>query len=290
MDSDGKLGAVEVSAEVARLRQRLEAEPDLPEPSDCPEATSVEAPGPGFLNREVDITDPQALAEVLRPPPGFDPKAISPDFVAKHLQEEEGDRRLREEAADTRAMLCMSPEELAALDGGFLERAARAAEAASVAAATARDGGEQATGSDARERGGDLRDEPDSGSLRGFGQLDAALAAAPRRPAESEPAPSIPPPPPPSPSPSPPPSPPLQQQQAGSAPAARELSEEEVRAILNARARNSEGWSGGGGSEETVPWATPPGAEEGDPGSGSGDDADDTDDWLQRFKEISGGD
>ena len=284
MDSDGKLGAVEVSAEVARLRQRLEAEPDLPEQSDCPEATSVEAPGPGFLNREVDITDPEALAEVLRPPPGFDPEAISPDFVAKHLQEEEGDRRLREEAADTRAMLCMSPEELAALDGAFLERAA---EAASVAAATARDGGEQATKSDARERGGDLRDEPDSGSLRGFGQLDAALAAAPRRPAESEPAPSIPPPPP------PPPLPPLQQQQADrSAPAAaaRELSEEEVRAILNARARNSEGWSGGGGSEETVPWATPPGAEEGDPGSGSGDDADDTDDWLQRFKEISGGD
>lgn len=281
MDSDGKSGAIEVGEEVARLRQRLEAEPDLPEQSDCPEATSLEAAGSGFLNREVDITDPEALAEVLRPPPGFNPEAISPDFVAKHLDEEEGDRRLREEAADTRAMLCMSPEELAALDGAFLERAARTVEAAEAAAATARDGGEPATEPDTRERGEDLRDEPDSGTLRGFGLLDAALAMDPRRSAESEPAPSN------SPPPQPPPPSLQQQQQVDSTPAARELSEEEVRAILNARARNSGGRSGGGTSEEIAPWATPPGTEGGE--SESGDDVD-ADDWLQRFQERSGRD
>ena len=266
----------EVGADAERLRRRLEAEPEVTPTAEMGGAEGAPAGASGeggFLNREVDITDPEALAEVLKPPPGFDPEMVSPELLAKHLEEEEGDERLREEAADTRAMLCVPRDELAALDSAFLERASRAAAAA---AGGKRGGGESSPPkADAAEAEGgraSLREEPETG-LKGFGLLDAALAA-PNRPFGSDGAPS----------------PELEPPATAEAPLekdrdptawageevgrARELSESEVRAILDARARAA---AEAGADAEVAPFVVDPDA--------AGSTAVDEDDWLARFQE-----
>ena len=274
----------EVGADAERLRRRLEAEPEsLPAvDSGGEEGAAADASGGvGFLNREVDITDPEALAEVLKPPPGFDPEKVSTELLAKHLEEEDGDERLRQEAADTRAMLCVPRDELAALDNAFLERASRAAAAAAAAAAARVEGGEgeptllPADAAVAGSRRASLRDEPEAG-LKGFGLLDAALAAPSSRPLESDETPS------PEPEGSATSAPPPERDPAPTAGAgaeaggARELSEDEVRAILDARARAAAEAEAGA---EAAPFVVDQDA------SGSTDANDD--DWLARFQERS---
>ena len=233
----------------------------------------------------MDITDPEALAEVLKPPPGFDPEKVSPELLAKHLEEEDGDERLRQEAADTRAMLCVPRDELAALDNAFLERASRAAAAAAAdadaAAAAGVEGGEgepTLLPADAAVAGGgraSLRDEPEAG-LKGFGLLDAALAAPSSRPLESDETPS------PEPEGSATSAPPPERDPAPTAGAgtgaggARELSEDEVRAILDARARAAAEAEAGA---EAAPFVVDQDA--------SGSTAANDDDWLARFQERS---
>lgn len=263
----------EVGADAERLRRRLEAEPEAPPAAEGAEGAPAGAPGgAGFLNREVDITDPEALAEVLKPPPGFDPETVSPELLAKHLEEEEGDERLREEAADTRAMLCVPRDELAALDSAFLERASRAA----AAAAGEEGGGESPPHrGDAAAAGGrraSLREEPETG-LKGFGLLDAALAS-PSRPFGSDKVPSQGPEPPATAAP-PPETDPAPTAGAGvEAGRARELSEGEVRAILDARARAA---AEAEADAEAAPFVVDPDA--------AGPAAADEDDWLARFQE-----
>ena len=232
----------------------------------------------------MDITDPEALAEVLKPPPGFDPEKVSTELLAKHLEEEDGDERLRQEAADTHAMLCVPRDELAALDNAFFERASRAAAAAAAAATAAAaaarvEGGEgepTLLPADAAATGGgraSLRDEPEAG-LKGFGLLDAALAAPSSRPLESDEAPS------PEPEGSATSAPPPEKDPAPTAGAgaeaggARELSEDEVRAILDARARAAAEAEAGA---EAAPFVVDQDA--------SGSTAANDDDWLARFQE-----
>jgi len=272
----------EVGADAERLRRRLEAEPEsLPvvDSGGAEGAAADASGGVGFLNREVDITDPEALAEVLKPPLGFDPEKVSTELLAKHLEEEDGDERLRQEAADTHAMLCVPRDELAALDNAFLERASRAAAAAAAAAAARVEGGEgepTLLPADAAATGGgraSLRDEPEAG-LKGFGLLDAALAAPSNRPLESDETPS------PEPEGSATSAPPPEKDPAPTAGAgadaggARELSEDEVRAILDARARAAAAAEAGA---EAAPFVVDQDA--------SGSTAANDDDWLARFQE-----